>query len=163
MSRSGSEQQFAWIGGGVQRIVVDAEASGGRLTAIRQSMHGGAASPVHVHAREDETIFLLAGSGTFWAGDQRWDLTSGDTVFLPRGVPHTYVLTSQDVELLTICNPAGFEEFVRAAGWDLSAPLPEDWVLDVEALARAAEATGQTVLGPPLGSGDVMPPEYLRR
>jgi hypothetical protein len=70
------------------------------------------------------------------------------------------VLTS-DAELLTICNPAGFEEFIRAAGWDLSAPKPAGWAVDMKALADAAAATGQTLLGPPLALGDVMPAEYL--
>jgi quercetin dioxygenase-like cupin family protein len=161
VTRSGAQQELEWVGGGVQRIVLDASATYGRLTVVRQSMRGGAASPVHVHQNEDETILLLSGSGTFWAGDQRWDLKSGDTAFLPRGLPHTYVLTSDEAELLTICNPAGFEDFLRAAGWDLSLPKPAGWAVDMQALAKAGEATGQKVLGPPLDLGDVMPAKYL--
>jgi quercetin dioxygenase-like cupin family protein len=161
LARSGTEQEFAWTGGSVQRIILDAKATDGRLALIHQAVRGGAASPVHVHAHEDETIVLLSGTGTFWAGDQRWELTSGDTVFLPRNVPHTYVLTSEEAELLTICNPAGFEDFIRAAGWNLSVAKPEDWVVDMKALIDAAEATGQRVLGPPLGLGDAMPRRYL--
>lgn len=88
-------------------------------------------------------------------------LTSADTVFLPRNVPHIYVLTSEEAELLIICNPAGFEDFIRAAGWNLSVAKPEDWVVEVQALIDAAEATGQRVLGPPLGLGDAMPRRYL--
>lgn len=124
-------------------------------------MQGGAASPVHVHANEDETLLLRSGSGIFWAGSQRWNLTSGDAVFLPRGVPHTYVLTSDEVELLTICTPGGFEKFLRAAGWDLSRPIPADWDIDTSSLAQAAEASGQKVLGPPLKADDEMPLQYL--
>jgi hypothetical protein len=58
-------------------------------------------------------------------------------------------------------NPAGFEDFIRAAGWNLSVAKPEDWVVDMQALIDAAEATGQRVLGPPLGLGDAMPRRYL--
>jgi hypothetical protein len=68
---------------------------------------------------------------------------AGDTVFLPRNVPHTYVLTSAEAELLTICNPAGLQDFIRAAGWNLSVAKPEDWVVDMQAIIEAAEATGQ--------------------
>jgi hypothetical protein len=62
-------------------------------------------------------VFVLEGEGIFWAGDQRWQLISGDTAFLPRGVPHTYLFTSDTAEVNTVCNPAGMEEFFRAAGW----------------------------------------------
>ena len=120
VARAGDDQQIAWIAGSVHRITLDAAATEGRLTAIRSTMRGGAASPVHVHEHEDETVFVLSGTGVFWAGEKRWNLSSGDTAFLPRGLPHTYMFTSDEAELLTICNPAGMEEFFRAAGWDLA-------------------------------------------
>ncbi len=43
----------------------------------------GTSSPVHVHDQEDETIFLIKGCGHSGAGDRRWELSSGDTAFLP--------------------------------------------------------------------------------
>jgi quercetin dioxygenase-like cupin family protein len=161
IARVATQQQIAWIAGGVHRVVLDAAATENRLAMFHSSMRGGAASPVHIHDREDETVFVLKGAGVFWAGDQRWRLKSGDTAFLPRGVPHTYLFTSDEAELITVCNPAGMEEFFRAAGWDLSDPQPQDWVVDVEAMRSAAEACGQRVLGPPLAAGDEMPAAYL--
>jgi len=116
---------------------------------------------VHVHDREDETVFVLEGHGIFWAGDQRWQLTSGETAFLPRGVPHTHLFSSDTAEVITVCNPARMEEFFRAAGWDLSNPQPQEWAVDVEAIRSAAQACGQRVLGPPLAAGDEMPAAYL--
>ncbi|MBS2545278.1 cupin domain-containing protein [Catenulispora sp. NL8] len=161
VTRAGQEQQIAWIAGSVHRIVLDANATDGRLTAFRSTMRAGVASPVHVHEREDETVFLLSGTGTFWSGENRWELSSGDTAFLPRGLPHSYVFTSEEAELLTICNPSGMEDFFRAAGWDLSQPKPEDWAVDIKSLAKIGEGLGQTVLGPPLAPDAQMPAEYL--
>lgn len=89
IARAATQQQISWIGGSVHRVVLDAAATQSRLAMFRSSMRGGAASPVHVHDREDETVFVPKGHGIFWAGDQRWKLKSGDTAFLPRGVPHT--------------------------------------------------------------------------
>ncbi len=103
VARAGDDQQIAWIADSVHRITLDAAATGGRLAAIRSTMRGGAASPVHVHEHEDETVFVLSGTGVFWAGEKRWNLSSGDTAFLPRGLPHTYMFTSDEAELLTIC------------------------------------------------------------
>jgi hypothetical protein len=71
------------------------------------------------------------------------------------------LFTSDAAEVITVCNPAGMEEFFRAAGWDLSNPQPQDWAVDVEAMRSAAAACGQRVLGPPLDAGDEMPAAYL--
>lgn len=163
IARAGEQQRLAWIGGSVHHITLDAAATDGRLSAIRSTMRNGTASPVHVHEHEDETVFLLSGTGVFWAGDKRWELRSGDTAFLPRGLPHTYLFTSETAELLTVCNPAGMEELFRAAGWDLARPQPEDWAVDLKVLAEAGAAAGQTVLGPPLRADDAMPADYLHR
>jgi quercetin dioxygenase-like cupin family protein len=160
---AGEEQRLAWIAGSIHHIVLDTAATEGRVAAIRSTMRNGAASPVHVHEREDETVFVLSGGAVFWAGDKRWELQSGDTAFLPRGLPHTYLFTADETEILTICNPAGMEEFFRAAGWDLAASQPDDWAVDMKTLAKAGEATGQILLGPPLARDDDMPAEYLAR
>lgn len=163
VARAGQGQQLAWIAGSVHHITLDAAATEGRLTAVRSRMRSGAASPVHVHEHEDETVFVLSGTGVFWAGEDRWDLSSGDTAFLPRGLPHTYVFTSETAEVITVCNPAGMEELFRAAGWDLAHPMPEDWAVDLKSLGKIGEAAGQIVLGPPLSPGDTMPDRYLQR
>jgi quercetin dioxygenase-like cupin family protein len=159
--RAATRQRVAWIGGSVHRVLVDGAATEGRIALLRSSMRGGTASPVHVHEREDETVFMLDGEATFWAGPLRWDLRSGDTAFLPRGVPHTYAITSEAADLITVCNPAGVEQFFRAAGWTSSDPPPQDWSPNVELMRLAAEACGQRVLGPPIAVGDTMPDAYL--
>ncbi|GLZ50192.1 cupin [Actinomycetospora sp. NBRC 106375] len=161
MVREAAQQRIAWIGGSVHHIVLDGAATDDRLAAFRSTMTGGAASPVHVHDHEDETVFVLDGAGIFWAGDQHWELGAGDTAFLPRRVPHSMLITSATADLLTVCTPGGMEAFYRAAGWDLREPVPEDWAVDMAALSAAAEACGQRVLGPPLTAGDRMPPRHL--
>ena len=160
VSRAGTAQRIAWLGGSVHHIVLDGDATAGRLAALRSSMPAGTASPVHVHDHDDETVFVLSGGGVVWAGPDRWELGPGDTAFLPRGLPHAYRFTST-AEILTICNPAGMEGFFRTAGRDLTDPDPDGWAVDLTTLAAAAAARGQTVLGPPLGPDDAMPVGYL--
>lgn len=161
VTRRDDAQRLEWIGGGEHHVLLDGAATEGRLTLVRSWAPGGAGAPVHVHEHDDETVFLLSGTGTFWAGDQKWELSSGDAAFLPRGLPHTYCFTSERAEFLAVCNPAGMEDFFRAAGWDLSKPKPTDWAIDMGALAAAAAATGQQILGPPLQPADSMPATYL--
>jgi quercetin dioxygenase-like cupin family protein len=160
ITRAAGRQNIAWIGGSVHGVLLDGAATGNRLAAFRSQMRAGAASPVHVHDQDDETVFVLEGAGVAWVGDQRWELRSGDSVFMPRHVPHSYVFTAE-TDLLTVCNPAGMENFFRAAGWDLKDPQPQDWAVDMETLRTSGEAGGQHVLGPPLAPGSEMPAQYL--
>lgn len=161
LTRDAELQSIAWIGGSVHNVVVDGDTSDGRLAVFRSTMRGGTASPVHVHEREDETVTLIDGTAIFWVGDQRWEVGAGDTVFMPRGLPHAYSFTSETADMFTVCNPAGMEEFFRAIGWDLAQPLPEGWSPDFAKMNEVGAASGQTVLGPPLEPEDEMPAEYL--
>ena len=70
-------------------------------------------------------------------------------------------MTSDEVDLLTLCVPSGIERFFRAAGWDRAKPKPEDWQLTPETMAAAAALVGQRIIGPPLAADDEMPPAYL--
>jgi quercetin dioxygenase-like cupin family protein len=162
LAQAAEQEQLQWLGGGVMRIMLDSEKTDGQLTMMRSATHGGSAAPVHVHDIEDEIVVLLQGSGIFWVGDQRWELSEGGVAFLPRKVPHTYLFTSPTVDMLAVITPPGTQEdFMRAAGWDLSRPKPDGWEITPATMAAAAAATGQTILGPPLAADQMMPREYL--
>lgn len=79
----------------------------------------------------------------------------------PVHVHAAYLFTSETVDMLGLCVPAGTEKFFRAAGWDLSQPKPEGWAITPETMVAAAAATGQKILGPPLAAGDMIPAAYL--
>lgn len=87
-------QQLAWMGGSTLEVLVDSAVSNGQVLIMRSNTTRGSGVPVHVHQREDEIFLLLNGALTVWAGDQRRELSGGGVAFLPRGVPHTYLVTS---------------------------------------------------------------------
>jgi len=162
VAQAAGHQQLEWHRGGVMSILLDGAKTDDQVMMFRSTLPGGSATPVHVHDNEDEVFLLLQGSGIFWAGEHRYELTDGGIAFLPRHVPHAYLLTSETVNMIGLSVPAGLEDFFRAAGWDLSAPRPEGWVLTPEIMAAAAAATGQNILGPPLSASDaVIPAAYL--
>ena len=161
LAQAADQEQLLWLGGGVMRILLDGSTTGGQLTMLRSAAAAGSASPVHVHAREDEIVVLLHGSGIFWAGEHRYELSEGGVAFLPRNIPHAYRFTSQTVDMLVVCTPAGTEEFFRAACGTLSRPRPDGWEITPARMAAAAAATGQTILGPPLAADQMIPQDYL--
>ncbi len=85
--------------------------TGGSLTVIESRTQGGA--PLHVHAREDEAMYVLEGA--IWArcGDERFDVGPRSFVFLPRGVPHEWDVVGDEALLVIITSPAGLEEFLH--------------------------------------------------
>lgn len=105
---------------------------------------------MHVHPAEDEIFVMVSGSGLVWIEGRRFELAAGGVAFLPRGIPHAYRFSSDNVDMLAIATPSGMEDFFRDAGRNRSRPKPAGWAVTPEALSRATAANGQIVLGPPL-------------
>ena len=109
----------------------------------------GATAPLHVHHREDEEFLVIDGEVRFILGDQRLHAHAGDLVFLPREVPHAYLVTSETARAVGSATPGGFESFFAELGTPVepgaSAPGPPS----VEAMAAAATRRSIDILGPP--------------
>ncbi len=45
-------------------------------------------TPKHFHAGNDEIQYIIAGTGTFWLGDQQRQIKPGDLIVVPKGTPH---------------------------------------------------------------------------
>jgi quercetin dioxygenase-like cupin family protein len=137
-----------WCGGVRVVVRVRAEASDGRLGAWESEESLGTALPLHIHTREDEQVMVLTGEVTFHVGDRVHRLVAGDTLSLPRGVPHAHVITSPQARLLTIATPGGFERLFTELGVPAlrgTAPPP----VDTNALAEAVSRLGVRIVGPP--------------
>jgi quercetin dioxygenase-like cupin family protein len=74
----------------------------------------GGEPPLHVHAREDETFYLLSGTMTFQRGMERIDANPVDMVHLPRGIQHGFKVTSPQARVLLVITPGGLEQAFRA-------------------------------------------------
>lgn len=154
VAQDADHQQLAWIGGSRMQVLLDAAATGGQLMLTRQVMRRGDAAPLHVHSREDEGFVVLQGRATFWVGEERHEVADGGVVWLPRDLPHTYRIDSEEAHVLSLCTPGGFEGFFRTAGHDLAAPVPEGWAVTPQSMGAALAAHGGTVVGPPKGPDD---------
>ena len=115
----------------------------GAFALLESTGPAGDHTPLHVHHVDDEAFYVLDGQLTLWAGDEKHVLRAGDSVFAPRGIPHT-LRVDEDARWLVTSTPAGFEAFVRAVGTPDPAPLPSP-----EELARIAAQHGIEILGPP--------------
>jgi mannose-6-phosphate isomerase-like protein (cupin superfamily) len=65
---------------------------------------------LHVHTREDEAAFVISGVMTFVVGERRFEASSGELVWLPRRLPHTFAnLGDEPAWVFGVTTPAGLE------------------------------------------------------
>jgi quercetin dioxygenase-like cupin family protein len=147
LSQHDQHQRLEWLDGGVLTMLLDGAATDGQLMMGRFAVSRGEAPPVHIHQHEDEIFLLLAGTALVWFGDEEHQLDEGGIVYLPRGVPHAYRITSARADLLMVNTPAGIEGMFRDAGRDMSEPRPDGFEI-VPDPALAARY-GSTIVGPP--------------
>jgi len=71
-----------------------------------------AGPPLHIHTREDEFFYVLAGIFRFTVGERSVVGSPGATMFLPRGIPHTFRnIGTTTGRILGMATPGGFEQF----------------------------------------------------
>ena len=73
---------------------------------------------LHIHHEQDEMLIITEGKFRVQVGDDIFDAGVGDTVFLPRKVPHTMAnMTDGKGKLINIYQPAGqMEAFFELMG-----------------------------------------------
>src|SRR4029078_11069148 len=109
----------------------------------------GGAPPLHIHRREDETFYVIAGEITFFVGDPRVEGTGRDFVFAPKGVSHAFLVTSDHAEYLTSFSPAGAERFFAAVAPSVvpGEPAASPSEPDTHAFAQIAARHGIDMVG----------------
>ncbi len=106
---------------------------------------------LHVHSREDEAAYVIHGVLTFVVGERRFEATSGELVWLPRAVPHTFAnLGDEPVLALGVTTPAGLEGMFEEQAEYFSTLRGEP---DPERIREIGDRYGVRALGPPLDAG----------
>jgi quercetin dioxygenase-like cupin family protein len=147
-----AEGEALWFLGSLVTIKSSQNSTGGAVAVLEHRSPRGAGSPLHVHHHEDEWFYVLEGELTFWVGGEVIDAPAGSFVYGPRGIPHTFVVSSDEARFLLVTEPAGFEAFVRTIGEPAAAleiPPAATEPPDVEALTRVAAGFGLDIVGPP--------------
>ena len=102
---------------GVNSNILDVKISGkdtdGSFAMFQQtSLSQGKGTPLHVHPLQDEVFFVIEGSYYFQISEDKYTLSTGESIFLPRNVPHAWTQVSEKGKMNVIFQPAGkLEEF----------------------------------------------------
>jgi quercetin dioxygenase-like cupin family protein len=146
------EGEATWFLQNHMTLKATAELTGGAYGLVESWIAAGASPPLHVHRREDEAFYVLAGELTIRCGDETFAAGPGSFTFLPRDVPHTFVVEGDEpAHVLTLLSPGGGERFFVAGGRPAEhAGLPPAGPLDIEKMKRAAVEFESDIIGPPL-------------
>ncbi len=122
---------------------VSAEDGGGGVLVIENTnrVKGGPAR--HLHAEQDELFYVLEGEYVIEVGQERFNLTPGDSILAPRKVPHVWAYVGNTLGrlLITFTPPGQMEAFFREVSKANAMP-PRD--------PAVWRAHGMEILGPPL-------------
>lgn len=134
---------------GVNANILDLKISGndtdGAMAIFEQtSLSQGKGTPLHKHVLQDEVFYVVEGTYYFQVGEDKFDLTSGETIFLPRNVPHVWTQVSAKGKMVVTFQPAGKMEnfFVSVANLDHEPSAVE--------MAKIFTDNEMKIVGPPL-------------
>jgi quercetin dioxygenase-like cupin family protein len=120
------EGEALWFLGELVTVKASSESTAGRVAVSEHLAPRGSGSPLHVHRNEDEWFYVTEGELTFWVGGQVIAATAGSFVYVPRDIPHTFKVDSEQARFLFVVAPA-----------------------DIAQAAATAAEYGSEVLGPP--------------
>jgi quercetin dioxygenase-like cupin family protein len=119
--------------------------TGGSMAVMETTVPAGEGPPRHLHANEDELIYVLEGDVQFRLGSDLHPAPRGSFVFIPRGLHHTWRNVGDGpARLLIAFTPSGMERF-----FELMAARGSRAV-DRSAFAATGREVGLEVVGPPL-------------
>ncbi|CAM4510544.1 quercetin dioxygenase-like cupin family protein [Paenibacillus endophyticus] len=100
----------------INSILVSGEDTNGEFCVVHCSVNENDGPPLHVHENEDESFYVLDGELEMIVGADTFLVQSGEYVFAPRGIPHTFKVKSNKARFLITAYPAGFDSFVKELG-----------------------------------------------
>jgi quercetin dioxygenase-like cupin family protein len=141
-----------WFLNSRMTVKATAATTAGGFGLIESVIPPGFSPPMHIHHLEDESYFVLDGELTVRCGDETYAASAGSFVFLPRDVPHTFVVEGdKPARWLTITTPGGGEGFFIDAGRPAETDgFPAPAPIDIGLLQRVSEKYGDEIVGPPL-------------
>jgi mannose-6-phosphate isomerase-like protein (cupin superfamily) len=107
---AGDRADFPGLG---NRFLIRSEETGGHFALVEHTIPPrNLAAPMHVHEREDEYSWVLAGRMGAQVGDEVVEAGPNELVRKPRGIPHAFWNPGdEETRLLELISPGGFERY----------------------------------------------------
>ncbi len=144
-----AESKTFVLAGIVMKRLLSGKQTAGQFCLFENQSNGNTRTPIHVHARDDETVYVIEGELTAVVDGQPRRMTAGGSIFMPRGVPHQLMnMSGNPCRYILIGTPALFDRFLEEVGRELQLdevvghPTPEE----IARLREASPKFGITLL-----------------
>lgn len=134
------------IGSSLNDIKVSSKDTNGDLTIFEYTGNDKGGPPLHIHLKQDEIFYIVEGEYLVQVGEEKFYVKSGDTIFAPKLVPHTFAQLTDKGKMFYLFQPSGkMEDFFRKASKN-SIQEPQT----AEAGAKLFADHDLKIVGPPL-------------
>jgi quercetin dioxygenase-like cupin family protein len=145
---SAADSEVRWMGQTRTHFLATGESTSGEFCLVEETAKWGDSVPLHRHADDVESFYVLEGTIRFFLGEQSGtDATSGTFVHVPAGAVHGFRITSDTARYLILTTPR-HGEFYRAitipAGPD---GLPASHDIDWDKIIATAQDFGIEMIG----------------
>jgi hypothetical protein len=130
------------------RVLTSGAQTSGRHDLVDAFQFPDTVTPLHLHTRYEERLFVLEGDCTVWIGPDTVRLGPGDYCAIPLDIPHAIKAGPDGCRSLLISSPAGFAELIARAATPAHLAGP-DTQIDLELFASVSAELGDQILGPP--------------
>ena len=145
-----SDEMFTTSWGEQARTIVSSSETLGKVMLQDYKAPRNFGPPVHLHRNEDEILILKQGTIVIWTPEKSGVAKPGDTIMLPKTVPHTWrAYGDEPVHMTVITAPGEFETFISDIAKDNLT------IQDTDKLTEVACKAGMDILGPPLTDDQV--------
>ncbi|HWP30269.1 MAG TPA: cupin domain-containing protein [Fimbriimonadales bacterium] len=59
----------------------------------------------HYHAKHEEVVYVVSGTGTMRLGNRTYTVKSGDLMYIPKNTVHGFTLQSQECVVVSVFSP----------------------------------------------------------
>jgi quercetin dioxygenase-like cupin family protein len=141
-----------WVVGDLYTILASGEDTGGAYALIHAEAPPGGGPPPHLHRREDEAFYVLAGELAFHVDGRDIAASAGAWVTLPKGSLHTFRNAGTGTaRMLIVVTPSGLERFFAEIGHeatDRTAAPPPVTAADIQRVMEVAPRYGLEIRPP---------------
>jgi mannose-6-phosphate isomerase-like protein (cupin superfamily) len=105
-----------WYKGMLHSLMAGTADNNGAFDFAISRMRRGTEPPPHIHSREDEFFYVLSGKIRIYVGGEVFSVKAGECIFLPRGKPHAWLITSAEIQKIAVVIPGGFNDALNKLG-----------------------------------------------